>query len=128
MPGRCGLPGAAQGHALGLVAVLALGGTALLFVGGATLAETVPDTLPSVEGAPGVECNACTLRHKALLKRRKPTEQCRIKGKIGDAGERIYHLPGGGRYERTDIDPAKGERWFCTEAEARAAGWKAGRE
>jgi hypothetical protein len=105
-----------------------LGGTALLFVGRVALAEAAPDTLASAEGAPGVDCSACTLRHKALLKRRKLTEQCRIKGKIGDAGDRIYHLPSGGRYERTDIDPAKGERWFCTEAEARAAGWKADRE
>ncbi len=50
--------------------------------------------------------------------------QCRIKGNINRKGERIYHLPGGKWYDRTRIDPAKGERWFCTEAEARAAGWR----
>ena len=48
---------------------------------------------------------------------------CRIKGNVSRDGERIYHLPGGQYYERTRIDPAKGERWFCTEAEARSAGW-----
>ncbi len=40
------------------------------------------------------------------------------------AGERIYHVPGGAYYSRTRISPAKGERWFCTEEEAQAAGWR----
>ncbi len=66
-------------------------------------------------------CTACDLRHKRLLKR---SEKCRIKGNINRKGERIYHVPGGQWYDRTRIDPAKGERWFCTEAEARAAGWR----
>jgi endonuclease YncB( thermonuclease family) len=48
---------------------------------------------------------------------------CLIKGNISENG-RIYHLPGGRYYERTKIDEAKGERWFCTEDEARAAGWR----
>ena len=26
--------------------------------------------------------------------------------------------------ERTRINTSKGERWFCTESEARAAGWR----
>ncbi len=43
-------------------------------------------------------------------------------------GERIYHLPGGNWYDRTRIDPTKGERWFCSEAEARAVGWRTARE
>lgn len=49
---------------------------------------------------------------------------CRIKGNINRDGERIYHVPGGKWYERTKIDEAKGERWFCSEAEAQAAGWR----
>ena len=36
----------------------------------------------------------------------------------------IYHVPGGAPYAKTRIDTAKGERWFCTEAKARAAGWR----
>jgi len=47
-----------------------------------------------------------------------------IKGNISSAGEKIYHVPGGAFYEDTQIDEAKGERWFCTEAEAVAAGWR----
>ncbi len=31
-------------------------------------------------------------------------------------------MPDGAWYDRTKIDPAKGGRWFCSEAEARAAG------
>ena len=50
--------------------------------------------------------------------------KCRIKGNIGRGGSRIYHVAGGQYYDRTRINTAKGERWFCTEAEARAAGWR----
>ena len=49
---------------------------------------------------------------------------CRIKGNISRRGTRIYHLPGGKFYDRTRIDTSKGELWFCTEAEAHAAGWR----
>ncbi len=49
---------------------------------------------------------------------------CAIKGNISRSGARIYHVPGGQYYDRTKIDPLKGERWFCSEAEATAAGWQ----
>ena len=50
---------------------------------------------------------------------------CRIKGNVSyNRGTRIYHMPGDRDYSRTRIDPSRGERWFCTEAEARAAGWR----
>jgi len=49
---------------------------------------------------------------------------CTIKGNISRRGERIYHVPGDRYYAATVIDIAKGERWFCSEAEARAAGWR----
>ena len=49
---------------------------------------------------------------------------CRIKGNIRKDGRRIYHVPGGAFYERARVEPAKGEQWFCTESEARAAGWR----
>jgi len=48
-----------------------------------------------------------------------------IKGNISvSSGAKIYHVPGDKSYDQTVIDPAKGERWFCTEAEAVAAGWR----
>ncbi len=49
---------------------------------------------------------------------------CRIKGNVGRGGKRFYHIPGGRWYDQTNIDRSKGERWFCTEAEAREAGWR----
>jgi endonuclease YncB( thermonuclease family) len=49
---------------------------------------------------------------------------CLIKGNISSKGERIYHVPGGAFYGQTQIDSRKGERMFCSEAEAQAAGWR----
>ena len=51
--------------------------------------------------------------------------QCQIKGNISSRGERIYHVPGGASYGRTKVSPSKGERFFCSAAEAEAAGWRA---
>ena len=63
-------------------------------------------------------------RGKRLVANDNAPDQCRIKGNISSKGERIYHAPGGQYYDRTKIDPSKGERWFCSEAEAIAAGWR----
>jgi endonuclease YncB( thermonuclease family) len=52
---------------------------------------------------------------------------CKIKGNINGKGDRIYHLPGSQDYERTRLDAAAGERWFCSEEEALKAGWRAPR-
>lgn len=48
---------------------------------------------------------------------------CAIKGNVTQHG-RVYHLPSGRSYNRTRIDEARGERWFCSENEAVAAGWR----
>lgn len=53
------------------------------------------------------------------------TSECRIKGNINARGERIFHVPGARFYDKTAIDTNKGERWFCSEAEATTAGWRA---
>lgn len=55
-----------------------------------------------------------------------PPGACAIKGNISGSG-RIYHMPGQEHYEATRINEARGERWFCSEAEARAAGWRRAR-
>jgi endonuclease YncB( thermonuclease family) len=52
-----------------------------------------------------------------------PPNNCLIKGNINSKGERIYHVPGQRYYDKTQIHQSKGERWFCTEQEAVAAGW-----
>jgi hypothetical protein len=50
---------------------------------------------------------------------------CDIKGNVSvDTGNKIYHIPGQKWYEQTKIDPNYGEKWFCTEEDAQAAGWR----
>ena len=49
---------------------------------------------------------------------------CRIKGNISKKGARIYHVPGQKFYAATRISTRAGERWFCSESDARAAGWR----
>jgi endonuclease YncB( thermonuclease family) len=56
-----------------------------------------------------------------------PREGCPIKGNISARGEKIYHTPWSPWYERTTIDTRAGERFFCDEAEAIAAGWRPAR-
>jgi hypothetical protein len=52
-----------------------------------------------------------------------PSPDCIIKGNINRKGERIYFRPGQLDYGR--IDMAKpGKRWFCSDEEAQAAGWR----
>jgi len=52
-----------------------------------------------------------------------PQSGCVIKGNINTRGGRIFHMPGQQDYAATRIDVARGERWFCSAGEARAAGW-----
>ncbi|OJU08245.1 MAG: hypothetical protein BGN86_01065 [Caulobacterales bacterium 68-7] len=52
-----------------------------------------------------------------------PPGACVLKGNINAKGRRIFHAPGQQDYAATAIDTARGERWFCTAAEALAAGW-----
>jgi endonuclease YncB( thermonuclease family) len=56
-----------------------------------------------------------------------PRAGCPIKGNINRQGEKIYHTPWSPWYDRTQIDKSKGQRWFCDEAEAEAAGWRPAR-
>lgn len=53
----------------------------------------------------------------------KAPEGCAIKGNISRKG-RIYHMPWSPWYGRTRIELSKGERWFCDERQALAAGWR----
>lgn len=54
-----------------------------------------------------------------------PNPDCPIKGNINSKGVKIYHAPWSRSYTRTKINTSKSERWFCSEAEALAAGWRA---
>jgi endonuclease YncB( thermonuclease family) len=55
--------------------------------------------------------------------KRAAPEGCPIKGSLTAEG-RVYVLPWSREYERVRMRGGKGERWFCSEAEAEAAGWK----
>lgn len=52
---------------------------------------------------------------------------CAIKGNINSRHDRIFHAPCTTYYTVTEIRVEDGERWFCSEAEAIAAGWRAPR-
>ena len=59
------------------------------------------------------------------IKGRQPADPaCQIKGNISSKGRRIYHTPGQRYYAKTGINLERGERWFCSEAQARASGWR----
>lgn len=51
-------------------------------------------------------------------------DRCPIKGNINRQGERIYHAPWSPWYLKTKVSERQGERWFCSEAEAVAAGFR----
>lgn len=50
-------------------------------------------------------------------------EGCAIKGNVSSKGH-IYHMPWSPWYDRVKVDTVRGERWFCSEADALAAGWR----
>jgi endonuclease YncB( thermonuclease family) len=52
-----------------------------------------------------------------------PSSECVIKGNVNRRGERIHFRPGQLDYERVDMSKP-GKRWFCTEQDAQAAGWR----
>ncbi len=52
-------------------------------------------------------------------------EGCPIKGPIR-SGARVYVLPWAASYDSIRLRASRGERWFCSESEAEAAGWTRG--
>ncbi len=62
---------------------------------------------------------ALTARSSPLSKPAQVISGCVIKGNRNRKGEWIYHLPGMPYYDQT-----RPEEMFCTEAEARAAGYR----
>lgn len=74
-------------------------------------------------------CIVCRRLHGAggytMVPRHLFDKACNIKGNISiDSQARIFHVPGQRDYENTIIRAEYGERWFCSEQEARAAGWR----
>lgn len=58
-----------------------------------------------------------------LIPRHLYDPKCDIKGNISiNSRAKIYHVPGQEYYDETNISYHHGERWFCSEKDARAAG------
>lgn len=55
--------------------------------------------------------------------KREAPDGCPIKGNVR-GGRRIYVVPWSRGYERVKVSLSRGERWFCSESEAREAGFK----
>ncbi|MER8985271.1 hypothetical protein [Mesorhizobium sp. M0843] len=91
-----------------MVVLTLLGITSVAYVA----TNDVP-ALPRVH-YPGTSSSTTTV-HKA---------GCAIKGNINERGEHIYHMPGQAYYSATRVNPARGERWFCSQWEAWWAGWR----
>ena len=55
--------------------------------------------------------------------KRASPDGCPIKGAVSNDGK-VYVLPWSREYDRVKVRTGKGERWFCSEQEARSAGWR----
>lgn len=49
---------------------------------------------------------------------------CEIKGNVNSDGERIYHKPGWRDYNKVVMKAEEGDTWFCSDADAQAAGFR----
>jgi len=88
--------------------------------------------LASIAAAPGIALGLLAVSAAGIMSAEdllsslsQTAKDCNIKGNISiSTGERIFHVPGQEYYAATKISPQYGERWFCSEAEAWAAGWR----
>lgn len=81
---------------------------------------TSPSRAPTAAGAPSAKRTFTCAGGCAV----PPDPSCAIKGNVNSDKEKIYHTPGQRDYAKTDIKPEEGDRWFCTAAEAQAAGFR----
>lgn len=104
---------------MAIIAAAVIGGGTVAFIGNAGKTPTkIPSPSPTVQSSPTPRSPESTTSSTT----KKPG--CEIKGNISSSGERIYHMPGQRFYDKTVISESAGERWFCTEDEAIAAGWR----
>jgi len=82
--------------------------------------QTVADCVAAA-GKPDSEMGTITFAPTPGLT--PPDADCAIKGSVSFTGKRRYLVPEDRDYRITFIDPADGERWFCSESEALEAGW-----
>ena len=102
--------------------------------------ETVGHNEPEVTNwsSPGYKARAFSILNKIMTEVTEYTcptgckahlDGCDIKGNISyTSKEKIFHAPGQEYYTPTVITPMFGERWFCTEEDAIANGWRKSRK
>jgi endonuclease YncB( thermonuclease family) len=86
----------------------------------------IPDEAAAMREGRGLWAGEVALPETFRHPPEKVAGDCAIKGNISASGQ-IYHRPGQRDYDSVRIDERKGERWFCSEDDARAAGWRAAR-
>lgn len=92
------------------------------------MSKTMPVFILCMVGAFAAPTAISRLAHAVAEIPDRDRSACVIKGNVSiNTGERIYHVPGQKFYTPTKISRWYGERWFCSEAEARAAGWRKSR-
>ncbi|WP_229188129.1 hypothetical protein [Bradyrhizobium oropedii] len=77
-----------------------------------------------IVGASSVPGDAQELLLGSALLSDPPSPECLIKGTVDRNGERTYHSPGQLSYAQIDMTKKPAERWFCSETEAEATGWR----
>ncbi len=118
-------------HALQKSGVITMGECNIDYVGDADIQGWILDVYHSDKGDEALsDPNFATQQLETWHRDRasndsKDAEARIIKGNINSKGEKIYHVPGTSKYDATMIDESKGERWFRSEEEAIAAGWRA---
>jgi hypothetical protein len=81
------------------------------------------DKQTEVLGAVSIPATARAELLAPALSDAAPSPDCVIKGNVNRNGERIYHMPGQHSYSAINMSKLE-KRWFCSEEEARAAGWR----
>jgi hypothetical protein len=76
-----------------------------------------------IHGALAVPIAAQAILLEPVSAAAAPSPECVIKGNVNREGERIYRMPGSSSYDKINMH-VEGKRWFCTEEEAKAAGWR----
>ncbi len=73
----------------------------------------------------GAAMPAWEFRHRPdLTAEAAAPKGCLIKGNVSKKGQ-IYHTQASAWYGKVKVDESRGERWFCSEDEAKEAGWRA---
>ncbi len=104
----------------------------VMLLGGHSVAlpQSFPDYVEAQErakeGRLGVWHTTFELPWKWRQGERLPSEQvdCNVRGVIDAQGLRIYHVPTDADYNEVAVDPAHGDVSFCSDEDARQAGWR----